>query len=73
QVHNTKSAYWEIRTNIEEEEAEGLRAYIAENKTSSYLYLINSTKRYYPYAGLAAQALGFVNDNGGAYGIEAVY
>lgn len=73
QVHNTKSAYWEIRTNIEEEDAEVLRAYIAENKTSSYLYLINSTKRYYPYAGLAAQALGFVNDNGGAYGIEAVY
>ena len=73
QVHNTKSAYWEIRTNIEEEEAESLRYYIAENKTSSYLYLINSTKRYYPYAGLAAQALGFVNDNGGAYGIEAVY
>ena len=73
QVHNTKSAYWEIRTNIEEEEAESLRSYIAENKTSSYLYLINSTKRYYPYAGLAAQALGFVNDNGGAYGIEAVY
>ena len=73
QVHNTKSAYWEIRTNIEEEEAEILRAYIAENETASYLYLINSTKRYYPYAGLAAQALGFVNDNGGAYGIEAVY
>lgn len=73
QVRNTKSAYWEVRTNIEEEEAEALRAYIAENKTSSYLYLINSTKRYYPYAGLASQALGFVNDNGGAYGIEAVY
>lgn len=73
QVHNTKSAYWEIKTNIEEEDAEALRVYIAENKTSSYLYLINSTKRYYPYAGLASQALGFVNDNGGAYGIEAVY
>ncbi len=73
QVHNTKAAYWEVKTNIEEEEAETLRAYIAEHKTASYLYLITSTKRYYPYAGLAAQALGFVNDNGGAYGIEAVY
>ena len=73
QVHNTKSAYWEVKTNIEEEEAEVLRAYIAEHKTASYLYLVNSTKRYYPYSGLAAQALGFVNDNGGAYGIEAVY
>ena len=73
QVHNTKAAYWEVRTNIEEEEAGVLRAYIAENKTASYLYLITGTKRYYPYSGLAAQALGFVNDNGGAYGIEAVY
>ena len=73
QVHATKYSYREIKTRIEEEDAEALRAYIAENKTSSYLYLINSTKRYYPYAGLASQALGFVNDNGGAYGIEAVY
>ncbi|MEI3140844.1 MAG: penicillin-binding transpeptidase domain-containing protein [Lawsonibacter sp.] len=44
-----------------------------ENKTSHYLYLISGTKRYYPYASLAAQALGFVNAEGGAYGIEAVY
>lgn len=73
QVHNTKSAYWEVKTNIEEEEAEALRTYITENETSYYLYLTPDTKRYYPYAGLAAQALGFVNDNGGAYGIEAVY
>ena len=73
QVHNTKSAYWEVKTNIEEEDAEPLREYLAENKTASYLYLVPDTKRYYPYSGLAAQALGFVNANGGAYGIEAVY
>lgn len=73
QVHNTKNAYWEVKINIEEEEAEALRTYIADNKTSSYLYLIPDTRRYYPYSGLAAQALGFVNANGGAYGIEAVY
>ena len=54
-------------------EAEQIRAYIVENKTSHYLYLISGTKRYYPYASLAAQALGFVNAEGGAYGIEAVY
>ena len=68
-VHDTKNAYWELRTDIEEEEAEALRTYITENKTSHYLY----SKRYYPYSSLAAQALGFVNDNGGAYGIEARY
>lgn len=73
QVHNTKNAYWEVRTNIEEEEAEVLREYLTEHKTASYLYLIPDAKRYYPYSGLAAQALGFVNANGGAYGIEAVY
>ena len=73
QVHATNSAYWEVKTNIEEEDAEVLRAYLAEHKTSSYLYLLPDTKRYYPYSSLAAQALGFVNANGGAYGIEAVY
>lgn len=73
QVHATNSAYWEVKTNIEEEEAEVLRTYLTEHKTASYLYLLPDTKRYYPYSGLAAQALGFVNANGGAYGIEAVY
>ena len=73
QVHATQYAYREIKTNIEEEEAESIRAYITENKTSHYLYLISGTKRYYPYASLAAQALGFVNAEGGAYGIEAMY
>ncbi len=72
-VHDTKNAYWELRTDIEEEEAEVLRTYITENKTSHYLYLSPDSKRYYPYSSLAAQALGFVNDNGGAYGIEARY
>ena len=72
-VHATNSAYWEVKTNIEEEDAEVLREYLTEHKTASYLYLLPDTKRYYPYSGLAAQALGFVNANGGAYGIEAVY
>ena len=73
QVHATQYAYREVKTNIEEEEAESIRSYIVENKTSHYLYLIAGTKRYYPYSSLAAQALGFVNAEGGAYGIEAVY
>ena len=73
QVHNTNSAYWEVKTNIEEEDAAPLREYLTEHKTASYLYLTPDAKRYYPYSGLAAQALGFVNANGGAYGIEAVY
>ncbi|MEY8403635.1 penicillin-binding transpeptidase domain-containing protein [Oscillospiraceae bacterium 44-34] len=73
QVHNTKAAYWEVKVDIEEEDKAVFQTYITENKTASYLYLITSTKRYYPYSSLAAQALGFVNSEGGAYGIEAVY
>lgn len=72
-MHATKYSYREIKKNIEEEEAQAIREYITENKTSAYLYLTPGTKRYYPYSGLAAQALGFVNDEGGAYGIEAAY
>ncbi len=73
QVQDTNSAYWEVKVNIEEEDKAFFQEYITENKTASYLYLVTSTKRYYPYSSLAAQALGFVNANGGAYGIEAVY
>ena len=73
QVYATKYAYRELKTSIEEADAEALRTYIVENKTSRYLYLNANTKRYYPYSELAAQVLGFVNANGGAYGIEATY
>jgi len=73
QVRDTTKAYKEIKTKIEEEEAQAIRSYIVENKTSHYLYLISGTRRYYPYSGLAAQALGFVNAEGGAVGLEAAY
>ena len=73
QIYATKYAYRELKTGIEEADAEALRAYIVENKTSRFLYLNAGTRRYYPYSGLAAQVLGFVNANGGAYGIEATY
>ena len=73
QVRDTSKAYKEIKTKIEEEEAEAIRAYIVENKTSHYLYLVSGTRRYYPYSSLASQTLGFVNDEGGAVGIEAAF
>ena len=72
-VHATQYAYRELKTGIEEEEADRIRPYIVEHETSHYLYLLADTKRYYPYASLAAQTLGFVNANGGAVGIEAAY
>ena len=73
QVRDTTKAYKEIKTKIEEEDVEAIRNYITENKTTHYLYLKPGTRRYYPYSSLAAQALGFVNAEGGAVGIEAAY
>ncbi len=73
QVQATEYSYREIKTKIEEEDAKAIRDYIVQNKTSHYLYLVTGTQRYYPYASLAAQTLGFVNAEGGAVGIEAAY
>lgn len=73
QVYDTKYAYKEIKVKIEEEDAQAIRTYIVDNKTSHYLYLVAGTQRYYPYSSLAAQALGFVNAEGGAVGIEAAF
>ena len=73
QVRATEYSYREIKTKIEEEDAKAIRDYIVQNKTSHYLYLVAGTQRYYPYASLAAQTLGFVNAEGGAVGIEAAY
>ncbi len=69
----TSSAYEIVAKNLEEEQAEELRTFISENKLGLGLYLSPTTKRYYPYANLACQVIGFVNDNGGAYGLEAIY
>lgn len=69
----TNSAYEVLKKNIEEEDADEVRAFISENKLGLGLYLTPTTKRYYPYGNLASQVIGFVNDNGGAYGLEAIY
>lgn len=67
------SAYQILAKDLETEDAAAVREYISENKLSRSLYLTPSSKRYYPYSSLASQVIGFVNDNGGAYGIEALY
>lgn len=67
------SAYQILARDLETEDATAVREYLSENKLSRSLYLTPSSKRYYPYSSLASQVIGFVNDNGGAYGIEALY
>lgn len=47
-MHATKYSYREIKKNIEEEEAQAIREYITENKTSAYLYLTPGTNATTP-------------------------
>lgn len=72
-MQKVNSQYEVLATQIEEAEAKAIRTFIEEHKTSYYLYLTPDTKRYYPFASLASQVLGFVNSEGGAYGLEAGY
>lgn len=72
-MERENSQYEVLLTDLEEEEAQAIRTFIEENKTGYYLYLTPSTKRYYPFGALASQVLGFVNSEGGAYGLEARY
>ena len=50
-----------------------VRTYIKDNDLTGCIYLQPNTKRYYPYSTLASQIVGFTNDNGGAYGLEAAF
>ena len=70
-MERTNSAYEVLRRDIDGELADELQAFIADNKLGYSLMMVPTTKRYYPYASLAAQVLGFCNDEGGAYGLEA--
>ena len=67
------SQYEVLLRDLEEEEAQAIRTFIEENHTGYYLYLTPGTKRYYPFGALASQVLGFVNSEGGVYGLEAGY
>ena len=58
-LERTYSQYEVLKTNIEKEQAEQLRAFITENKLSHFLYLTPTTKRYYPYGNFLATVIGF--------------
>jgi len=72
-MERTNSQYEILKKNIEGEQAEELQTFIAENKLGYSLIMTPTTKRYYPYSSVASHIVGFVNDNGGAYGVEAAY
>ncbi len=71
-MNKTKSQYEVIKKRADEELANKVREYVNKNKVKG-VFFQPTTKRYYPYGSLAAHAIGFTNEAGGAYGLEAVY
>lgn len=79
-MENTKNAYVELFTELEEEDAEKVREFTSENRISGLLYLTPSSKRYYPYSSVGSHVLGFMaqDENSGenkvgVQGVEYMY
>ncbi|MGM9593626.1 MAG: penicillin-binding transpeptidase domain-containing protein [Candidatus Onthomonas sp.] len=69
----TTSQYQRLAIKVDRDTEDQVRELMESYGLSGCIYLQPNTKRYYPYANLAAQIIGFTNDNGGAYGLEAGY
>ncbi len=73
QAGDLKKRYKQVGSNIPEEKAGQIRAYIVEHQISG-VHLEPSSVRVYPGGTLAAQVIGFTNaSNDGTEGIEASY
>ncbi|WP_297209991.1 penicillin-binding transpeptidase domain-containing protein [uncultured Flavonifractor sp.] len=68
------SLYEMIKWRVDAEESDAVQEFITENHISG-IYLMPTSKRYYPKGSLAAQVIGWFNPNvgEGAYGVEALY
>ena len=63
-----------IVKKIDETQADELRKWLQENKIETGINIDEDNKRYYPYANLASQVIGFCGgDNQGLDGVEAKY
>ena len=72
-MERTNSQYEVLKLRVEEDVANKVRSFINEEGVRG-VYMVTDAKRYYPYATLAAQIIGFVGtDNYGLYGLEARY
>ncbi|MBE6930862.1 MAG: PASTA domain-containing protein [Ruminococcaceae bacterium] len=72
-TQKTSSQYEYVIRKIEVELADEVRKFITENKDklNNAVYLVDDTKRYYPYGNFLSHVLGFCGtDNDGRYGIE---
>ena len=69
----TQSYYQMIKLRVEQDVADKVRTFINDNDIKG-IYLVEDSKRYYPYGTLASQVIGFVGtDNTGLYGTECLY
>lgn len=76
-IYKTLAKTWRqyevVKAEVDDEVAEQVDAFIEENQLRTGIFLEETTMRYYPSSSLASHVIGFVNDNGGAYGLEAMY
>ncbi len=66
------TSYRIVKKRVEQEDADRVRAFINENDLEG-IFFEPTAKRYYPFGSLASNVIGFTNEEGGAYGLEAVY
>lgn len=72
-MERTDSQYEVLKLRVEENVADQIRTFINDEGVVG-VYMVTDAKRYYPYATLASQIIGFVGtDNYGLYGLEARY
>lgn len=72
-MERTDSQYEVLKLRVEEDVADEIRTLINDEGVVG-VYMVTDAKRYYPYATLASQIIGFVGtDNYGLYGLEARY
>jgi stage V sporulation protein D (sporulation-specific penicillin-binding protein) len=69
----TRYADRSIKKNVEEDEADLLRNFIAENGLEKQIHIEASPRRYYPFGNLASHLIGFVGTDGGLLGLELEY
>ncbi len=70
---NLKRRYEQIGRNVEQEQADQIRSYIAKAQIRG-IHLEPGTRRTYPFGTLAAQVIGFTDaSNQGVEGVELAY
>ncbi len=72
---NLKNEYFIVKKKVDKNTYDKVQKFITENELKAYtVYLMESSKRYYPNDSLASTIIGFTNyDNEGVYGLEAYY